>query len=185
MEAKVSAETARRKAELLVGGAVRIPKDFRLPFLPSRSTAGPGAGSTSVVFSFEGTRAKKAISRDEGEFELVQRDDGLSILRRGEVFIDRVELIPTLMHAPYQAFVNIDSRCIYDCKFCNSPRLDPAATKNLSDDKIIQMIMEASKREGFESVAFTSGVSESPSMTVKRMAGSGGEDPRSCFPRPR
>lgn len=171
MEAKVSAETARRKAELLAGGAVKIPKDFRFPFPPSRSTAGPGAGSTSIVFSFEGTRAKKAVSREAGEFELAQEKDHLSLLRRGEVFIERVDLIPTLMHAPFQAFVNIDSRCIYDCKFCNSPRLDPAATKNLSDEKIIEMIVEASKDEGFESVAFTSGVSESPSLTVKRMAG--------------
>jgi len=171
METKVSPRTARLKAELLAGGAVMIPRDFRFPFLPSRSTAGPGAGSTSVVFSFGGTRAKKAISRDKGEFELTEDGDGLSIRRDNKQMIKDVVLIPTLLHAPYQAFVNIESRCIYDCKFCNSPRLLPNVTRNLNDDKIMQMILEASEKEGFESVAITSAVFESPTATVQRMAG--------------
>ena len=170
METKVSPRTARLKAELLSGGAVRIPRDFRLQFLPSRSTAGPGAGSTSVVFSFGGTRAKKAISRNTGEFDLTKDGDRLSILRDDKPMIEDVTLIPTLLHAPYQAFVNIESRCIYDCKFCNTPRLLPNATKNLNDDKIVQMILEASKKKGFESVAITSAVFESPTATVQRMA---------------
>lgn len=171
MEAKVRPETARLKAELLAGGRVRLPEGFRLPFPASRSTAGPGAGTTSVVFSFGGTRAKKAISRGPGEFELVSREGKLSLTRTGEVFIDSVELIPTLMHAPYQAFVNIESACVYDCKFCNSPRLSHDATKDLTDDRIVEMIMDASMKEGFQSVAFTSAVARSPSMTVRRMAG--------------
>ena len=171
MEAKVSRETAKKKAEMLVGGAVLIPKDFRLPFPASRSTAGPGAGHRSVVFSFGGTRAKKTVSRERGEFELVVEGDSYSLMKGGHLFIEGVELVPTLMHAPFQAFVNIDSRCIYDCKFCNSPRLANDATKNLSDDKIIEMILGASKEDGFQAVAFTSGVAESPMMTVRRMAG--------------
>ncbi len=171
MEAKVSRETAKKKAEMLAGGTVLIPKDFRLPFPASRSTAGPGAGHRSVVFSFGGTRAKKAVSREGGEFELVIEGDSYSLMRGGHLFIEKVELVPTLMHAPFQAFVNIDSRCIYDCKFCNSPRLSNDATKNLSDDKIIEMILGASREDGFQAVAFTSGVAESPMMTVRRMAG--------------
>jgi biotin synthase-related radical SAM superfamily protein len=171
MEAKVSPETARKKAELLAGGAVKIPSDFRLPFLPSRSTAGPGAGSTSVVFAFNNARAKKTISRESGEFELVETSNKLRITKAGRAFVDDVELIPTLLHAPYQAFVNIDHACMYNCKFCNSPRLGHDATKSLTDEKIIKMISEASKEKGFESVAFTSAVSVSPSMTIERMSG--------------
>jgi len=170
MEAKVNPESARKKAELLVGGPVKIPKDYRLPFLPSRSTAGPGAGSTSVVFAFNSARAKKTISRDSGEFELVQSKSGLCLMKDGEVFIEKVELLPTLLHAPYQAFVNIDHACIYGCKFCNSPRLSHDVIKNLTDDKIISLIEEASKTDDFESVAFTSAVTHSPSMTAQRMA---------------
>lgn len=171
MEAKVRPETARKKAEFLAGGPVRISPDFRLPFLPSRSTAGPGAGSTAVVFEFGGTRAKKPISRVKGDFELVQEDSGLVVMRDGAVFLEEVSLLPTLLHAPYQAFVNIDQACVMDCKFCASPRLDDVLTKNLTDEKILRMIEEASRREGFQSVAFTSAVPKSPAMTVKRMAG--------------
>jgi pyruvate-formate lyase-activating enzyme len=171
MEAKVSVETARKKAELLAGGPVRIPSDFRLPFLPSRSTAGPGAGSVAIVLSFGGTRAKKHISRDKGEFEIVTAGGRYSLTRGGRDFIAEVELVPTLLHAPYQAFVNIDHSCVMDCKFCASPRLGKELTKNLSDEKILQMVFEASQKEGFESVAFTSAVPTSPSMTVKRMTG--------------
>ena len=170
MEAKVRPETARKKAELLAGGAVKIPADFRLPFLPSRSTAGPGAGSVSIVFAFNNARAKKPISRESGEFELVETSGKLRILKAGKSFIDGVELIPTLLHAPYQAFVNIDHACIFNCKFCNSPRLGHQVTKNLTDEKIVNMILDASKESGFESVAFTSAVSVSPAMTIERMS---------------
>jgi biotin synthase-related radical SAM superfamily protein len=171
MEAKVKPEVALKKAELLAGGPVRIPPDYRLPFLPSRSTAGPGAGATAIVFAFGDTRAKKPISRDAGEFELSAKGERLQLLRNGRVFIDEVEIVPTLLHAPYQAFVNIDHACIYNCKFCNSPRLGHDATKNLTDEKIINMILEASKAKDFKSIAFTSAVSESPTITVERMAG--------------
>jgi biotin synthase-related radical SAM superfamily protein len=171
MEAKVRPEIARKKAELLTGGQVKIPPDFRLPFLPSRSTAGPGAGSTSVVFAFGNARAKKPISRESGEFELVAELGKLRITRAGEPFIDDVDLVPTLLHAPYQAFVNIDHACMYSCKFCNSPRLGHEATKNLTDEKIISMILDASKTKGFQSIAFTSAVSQSPLMTIERMCG--------------
>lgn len=171
MEAKVRPEVAKRKAELLAGGPVKIPKDFRLPFLPSRSTAGPGAGAVGVVFAFGNTRAKKSISRESGEFELVDSDGKLSIFRGGKRFIANVVLVPTLLHAPFQAFVNIDHACVMDCRFCASPRLGHDITKDLTDEKIVTMVRDASQKEGFESVAFTSAVPESPGTTVKRMAG--------------
>ena len=47
MVSKVAPAVAEKKAELLLGGPVRIPSDFRMPFLPSKSTAGPGAGSAA------------------------------------------------------------------------------------------------------------------------------------------
>jgi len=170
MEAKVSQEDARRKAELLAGGPVLISEGFRLPFPASLSTAGPGAGLATAVFSFGNTRAKKEMSRQGGEFQLIEDRGRLSIIRSGRPFIDEVRLVPTLMHAPYQAFVNIEHDCMYDCKFCGSPRLGKDVTKNLTDDKIVQMIMDSSKREGFSAVAFTSGVPESRILTVERMA---------------
>jgi len=171
MEAKVRPDIARKKAELLAGGPVMLPRDYRLPFAPSRSTAGPGAGTVAIVFSFGNTRAKKQVSRNQGEFELVSRDGVVGIARQGRPFIDGVVLVPTLLHAPFQAFVNIDHECTMDCKFCGSPHLDQHITKNLSDEKIVAMILRASKQPDFKSVAFTSAVPRSTAMTVRRMAG--------------
>jgi biotin synthase-related radical SAM superfamily protein len=171
MEAKVKPETARKKADLLAGGPVKIPLDYRLPFLPSRSTAGPGAGSVSIVFAFGNTRAKKPISRESGEFELVEKNGRLGLTKGGKPFVREVELVPTLLHAPFQAFVNIDHACMYNCKFCSSPRLGHEITKDLTDERIVKMILDASREKGFESVAFTSAVAQSPAMTIKRMAG--------------
>jgi biotin synthase-related radical SAM superfamily protein len=171
METKVTAESARKKAELLAGGPVLLPSDFRPPFPPSRSTAGPGAGRPELVFSFGGTRAKKAISRDSGDFLLRDSCGTFSILKDGEPFIDGVELQPTLLHAPFQAFINVDSRCAYRCVFCASHRLEPHATKNLTDDKIVEMAVNASREHGFTGVALTSGVAQSPAATTVRLAG--------------
>ena len=169
MEAKVSPGTALRKAQLLAGGAVRLPRDFRLPFAPSRSTAGPGAGRQEVVFSFGGTRTKKEVSRESGEFELVEDERGLRILRKGEPFLEDVEFVQTLFHAPFQAFINVDSRCGFRCAFCGSHHLKPHATKNLNDDKIVEMAVSASGTPGFAGVALTSGVVGSPAQTVDRL----------------
>ena len=132
MEAGLS--LAMKKAILITGGQLKIPKDLVLPFAPSRSTAGPGAGSTSIVIAFEGSRCKKAINREAGEFELVPKDGGYRILRNGQPFLEEVELRPTIAHAPEQAFFNLAQDCIYDCKFCASRKLDKRITKNLSPE---------------------------------------------------
>ncbi len=166
----MTAESARKKAELLAGGPVLLPRDFKPPFPPSRSTAGPGAGHPEMVFSFGGTRAKKAISRDSGDFLLRDSGGTLSIMREGKPFIKEVELQPTLLHAPFQAFINVDSRCAYRCVFCGSHRLEPHATKNLTDDRIVDMAVNASKERGFTGVALTSGVARSPADTTLRLA---------------
>lgn len=171
MEAKVRPETAVAKAELLAGGAVRIPDEFRLPFHPSRSTAGPGAGLPEVVFSFGGTRAKKEISRTGGEFELVVDEGTARMARGGEVMIDEVALLPTLYHAPFQAFINVDGSCRLTCAFCNAHRLEHGATKDLTDDKIVDMAIHAASADDFVGVALTSGVPGSPEEAVERMVG--------------
>ncbi len=171
MEAKVTSSVAKKKAQLLAGGPVKIPRDFRLPFHASRSTAGPGAGNTSIVFSFGNTRAKKAISRDSGDFELQESKGRLAIMREGKSFIENVVLTPTLLHAPFQAFVNLEHECVLNCKFCASPKLGKDVTKNLTDEKIVESVIEASRNPDFKAAAFTSSVPVSAGMTVTRMAG--------------
>lgn len=159
----------RRKAELILGGWVKTPSDWRPPVRISRSTAGPGAGTRGLVFRFGGMRVKKPISNEVGEFELQPYDGGLRLLRDGEVFIDPVEIEPVIYHSPGQAFFNLDQRCDFRCLFCSSPSLGVEATKNLTPESITEMVVEASERDDFVSVALTSGVVGSVAATVERM----------------
>ena len=42
----------QKKALLILGGPVRLPKGFEFPYRVSHDTAGPGAGYGSAVFAF-------------------------------------------------------------------------------------------------------------------------------------
>jgi biotin synthase-related radical SAM superfamily protein len=167
MEADLSA--VEKKAILICGGDVKVHKDFRPPYRLSRSTAGPGAGSSSLVLAFDGLRVKKNISREQGEFELVERENERSLLWKGKQFIDDLEIQPVLYHSPEQAFFNLGQECIYDCAFCTSPRLSKDVTKDLDPDKVVELILEAERKGGMKAVAFTSAVVGSIQMTVDRM----------------
>jgi lipoate synthase len=161
--------TAEKKAILLSGGPLLVPKGFRPPFPVSRSTAGPGAGSTGIVLSFGHTRVKKAISTEQGEFELIGKGPLYAIHRHGDPFLEGVEIRPTLAHAPEQAFYNLDTECIYNCKFCTSPRLDKRITKGLDPDKVVTLILQASERPDLKAVALTSAVVKDPQSTVDKL----------------
>jgi len=175
---------AVKKAELINNGTIYIPKSFALPYYPSRSTAGPGAGKPGIVLGFNGTRVKLSIVRDEkSTFSLVRntnlnKDDAeikrcvqgksYQILKNGELFLDEVSLEPTLMHAPNQAFINITDNCIFDCSFCVTPDLDKKG-KKCSLERWIDLILAHANNSKLEAVAITSGVAESPHKTVLDM----------------
>jgi biotin synthase-related radical SAM superfamily protein len=160
-------DVARKKAELIHYGRIFIPDSIELPFPLSSSTAGPGAGKKAFALSFGGTRLKLGVSRDpHSQYSLSQKSDGFKILKENEVFIEDVKIIPTLLHAPNQAFVNLRDGCIYSCEFCATPRLRGEQKKDKDPEQVIGMILEASKSEDFQSVAITSGVVGSPKETL-------------------
>jgi biotin synthase-related radical SAM superfamily protein len=161
---------AYKKAMLIAGGDVKIAQDFKPPYRLSRSTAGPGAGHASIILSFDGTRVRKSVSRESGEFELIQIDDGYGLRRKGEAFIDEVEIQPVIFHAPEQAFFNLGGTCIFDCRFCNTSYMNREYNKSLDPEKIIEMVIEASHRPDFRSVALTSPVVGSVHGTVMKLA---------------
>ena len=163
-------EKVRKKAELILGGNILVPKDFRPPFRLSRSTAGPGAGSGSIAFEFDGMRVKKSISYEKGDFELHDEKGKMSITRKGKPFIDGVKMIPIIFHSPNHAFFNMSQQCIFRCAFCTTPLLGNDAVKGLSDDKIVAMIRETEKDLPIPSVALTSGVEGSVQASVERIA---------------
>lgn len=159
-----------KKAILICGGNVKVQNDFRPPFRLSRSTAGPGAGSASIVLAFDGLRVKKSISREEGEFELVGRPEGYSLLHNGKPFIGELELKPVLYHSPEQAFFNLGQACIFDCIFCTSSKLSKDVVKDLDLDQVVDLILEAHRKGELKAVALTSAVVGSIRETINRMA---------------
>jgi biotin synthase-related radical SAM superfamily protein len=162
-------DIAAKKAKLLTSGAVKLSSKVHLPFAPSRSTAGPGAGTVGIVIAFGGHRVKKTIAQDKGDFELVKTEQGYSLNYHDQPFLETVEVQPTLFHAPEQAFFNVETDCIYDCKFCTSRKLEKKITKDLTPEKIVKMVLDSSKRPDFKAVALTSAVVKSPENTVEKM----------------
>ena len=158
----------RKKAELALGGGIKLPEGFVFPYRISRSTAGPGAGASSAVFSFGGHRVKKSISCDSGEFELVDTDGRLSIRRNGAPFLEEVKIEPVVYHCPEQAFFNLDQSCIFHCAFCVSPLLSKDLNKGHTDEDIVRMTGEAVSVQKVVSVSLTSGVAGSIDETAER-----------------
>jgi len=157
------------KAELLCHGLLHVPDDIRIPFPTSKSSSGPGAGSESVVVCFSGKRVKVPISKHGGDLELRQIGEGdYEILKDGKVFIKNVGLIPTLCHAPGQAFVSLGRSCIMKCAFCT---INEAGTKEeVTVDSAVEMIIAASKKKGFKAVAVTSGVPRNVDDQIDKLA---------------
>ena len=157
----------KKKAELILSGRIVLDRGVIPPFPLSRSTAGPGAGTTGIVLGFNGTRVKLEATREpdasefllvpaEKENEVEEHGGKYRLLKNGELFLEGVELIPTLMHAPEQAFINLDARCRFGCLFCASPHL-----KNyhpISPERWVQHIRETAREKELKAIAITSGV---------------------------
>ena len=156
------------KAEFILGGEVLLPKTYKPPFRLSRSTAGPSAGGSSMVFAFDGMRVKKTVSYDNGEFELRVNDTQLDIFRNGKLFLENVEIQPVIFHSPCHAFFNLDQNCMFRCIYCASPLLGKDITKDLTDEKIVEMVRTVDSETN--EIALTSGVVGSVQSTVERMA---------------
>ena len=163
-------EIAQKKAELIHYGKIYVPDSIELPYALSSSTAGPGAGRKAFALSFGGTRLKLGVSKDKHSlFSLSKSEEGYSILKDHNVFLEDVKIIPTLLHAPNQAFVNLRDGCIYNCEFCATPKLTGDHKKDKDPKTVVNMILEASKHKDFQSVAITSGVIGSPEETLEEI----------------
>ena len=159
------------KAEVLCSGTLYIPEEIKIPFPASRSSAGPGAGNTSIVICFSGIRAKIPISRRSGELELRKRDkESYEILKNGKPLVTDVTLLPTLCHAPGQAFVSIGRSCKMNCLFCTINEAGSKSKGDISVDTAFKLIESVSKKPDFHAVAITSGIGRSIEDQIEHMA---------------
>jgi len=162
-----------KKAELVLAGAILIDRGTLIPFPLSRSTAGPEVGSRTLILEFSGTRVKLRVTRDlkETEFRLFKRTDLIAsqekdrespdkndylIMKGLEDFLDHVKPVRTPIHAPRQAFINIDANCRFHCLFCSSPELE--GYTRISNDRWISHIRKFAESGEIDAIALTSGV---------------------------
>ncbi len=152
-------------------GHLHVPKTMNLPCFPSRSTAGPDAGVKTIALAFDKTHVKmRILDKPDLTFALVQDEVSFSIYKNGEPFIDYIQILPTLAHAPNHAFVNLHGMCKFGCSFCVLPALEKDYIKDMTAEKALRIFQIASKQSGFDGVAITSGIPESTSRTNKEIA---------------
>lgn len=158
-----------KKAELLLAGSIVLDRSVKLSFPLSRSSAGPEVGSRTIILDIGGIRVKLRAVREGGEnaFRLVSNPspgdntsagarDRYSIVKGSEIFIENVSPERTPVHAPGQAFINIDANCRYHCLFCASP--DLKGYERISNERWISLIRKFADAGDITSIAVTSGI---------------------------
>lgn len=154
----------RAKARLLSAGRLLVPRGLRLPVLLSRSSAGPGAGGSSLFFRARGHLVRLEVVRQgEAPLELRERQGRFDILHDGRVLVRDVQLLSAGFHAPGQAFVNLHNSCRFRCAFCtiSSSRPGPSAARWSA------LIKGALRTGKVQAVALTTGVPSSPSKACR------------------
>jgi MoaA/NifB/PqqE/SkfB family radical SAM enzyme len=166
----------KQKAKLLEIGEINIPREIDMPCFASRSTAGPDTGSSSHAFQFGNTRVKLGLTKSpDARLRLTQSPKGYAIYLDGEKFIEHVNVLPLVAHAPNQAFLNLSGECIMGCAFCAMPAPSAKPSDPLSSERSLNIIAINARHPVFEAVAITSGIPDSVTETNLRMLNSVGE----------
>jgi len=161
-----------RKAKLLSAGRILVPRSVRLPVPLSRSTAGPGGGTTSLFFRMgpsllrlEVIRAEEAVGRPG--MTLRERDGRFDIIAGARVVARDVRPLNAGFHAPGQAFINLHDRCRFRCAFCSLP-VSPG--KGLPATRWAVLIKGALASGKVDACALTTGSPSSPAKACRDLA---------------
>ena len=95
---------------------------------------------------------------DDVPLALVANLEGGLDLRRpdGTLMVGDVRLLPIVMHAPGQAFINLDGECVHHCAFCTTHMVDLERKKLLEPQRWVQLVLESYKKTPFDAMAITS-----------------------------
>jgi biotin synthase-like enzyme len=77
--------------------------------------------------------------------------------------------VESLLHCPEQAFLNLDSTCIYHCKFCATPIIKSHITHRTLKPQVVTKTIKHIADKGLSGIALTTGVFSSPTESVKHM----------------
>jgi len=140
-----------------------------MPCFASKSSAGPDAGVPTFTFGFGDTRVKLEVTKDPAsKFGLREKDSGFSIMENDKEFVRGVKVLPTLAHAPNQAFINLSNRCKFGCAFCSFPT--GREEVSLGPERVLRIVGIALNSPDFEAISITSGVPDSSTKTNHRVS---------------
>lgn len=139
------------KAALLAVGSARLTGIDATPYISS-SSAGPGAGGGGSVFFSTGDMRVRFARSDTGPVEIFHAGEGNATLRYGEIVLSG-HLEQVGLHCPEQAYITVSSGCIFNCHYCNVPRL-PKRRKTIEE---IHAMVDGIK-DRIDAISITSGV---------------------------
>lgn len=130
------------------------------------STAGPGAGTSSVFFRSGEKRVRLSIKTDSPlSIQKVEGEGDVGVFYQGKELV-RGKLELALAHCPDQAFITLCERCIFDCKYCPVPKLQ-GHVKN--EEEVLSIIDEVLRSGNLKAISLTSGVETSIEGEVERV----------------
>ncbi len=158
-----------KKAALIADGHLFIPSDLVIPYPFGLSSAGPLIHTKSVVLGFDKHCIKMQVTRDSNvQFQLKKDSEKYYILNNGQKYLDNVEIISNRYHAPNQVFLNLESRCSFNCLFCEQRRNSFYINNFLDSRKIFLYLKKALEYRSVRSVAFTSGIYPNNTVIVRK-----------------
>lgn len=156
--------TPEIKAFLISIGSVSIDSSL-IPWSRS-STAGPGAGTSSVFFRSGKKRVRLSINKASPLSILEAEGEGdVGVFYQGKEIV-RGKLEPAPAHCPDQAFITLCERCVFDCKYCPVPKLQGHVK---SDEEVLNIIDEVLRAGNLKAISLTSGVETSVEGEVERV----------------
>jgi biotin synthase-related radical SAM superfamily protein len=156
--------TPEIKAFLISIGSVSV--DPSLIPKARGSTAGPGAGTSSVFFTSGEKRVRLSIKKDSPLSILRAEGEGNVALFYERKELARGKLEPAPAHCPDQAFITLSERCIFDCKYCPVPKLQGHVK---SEEEVLSIINEVLQAGNLRAISLTSGVETSIEGEVERV----------------
>ncbi len=156
--------TPEIKAFLISIGSVSV--DPSLIPRARGSTAGPGAGTSSVFFRSGNKRVRLSINKDSPLSILkVEGEGDVGVFYQGKELV-RGKLEPAPAHCPDQAFITLCERCVFDCKYCPVPKLQGNVK---SDKEVLNIIDDVLRTGNLKAISLTSGVETSIEGEVERV----------------
>ncbi|AKB80244.1 Biotin synthase-related enzyme [Methanosarcina horonobensis HB-1 = JCM 15518] len=156
--------TPEIKAFLISIGSVSVD-----PLLIPRargSTAGPGAGTSSVFFRAGGKRVRLSVNKNSPLSIAAAGDsETVALLHEGKE-LARGKLEPAPAHCPDQAFITLCERCIFDCKYCPVPKLQGHVK---SEEEVLSIVDDVLQAGSLKAISITSGVETSIEGEVERV----------------